>query len=53
MWAELNKQADELSRMKDKDAVPSWLDPTTKKAIPISVIPQFWRHCVPAQASGP
>ena len=53
VWAELNKQADELSRMKDGDAAPTWLDPTTKKTIPISVAPQMWRHCVPVQAKGP
>ena len=53
VWAELNTQADELSRLDDENTVPSWLDPITEKAIPISVVPHFWRHCVPAPASGP
>ena len=47
LWAEMNKQADELSRIFDPTVTPEWLDPGTSRRTPSAISPQRWRTTNP------
>ena len=44
LWAEQNKQADELSRLTGQTEVPSWVHASTTRATPAMVDPRKWRQ---------